>query len=100
MTRGGTGLRKAGPRNRADRRAELLLGALACVVLALIAGMLIFVFEKAWPSFSANGLAWFGSGGDVDQQLEEIFRSPADNPVYTIGAWPLLWATAIITVSA
>ncbi len=95
-----TGLRKAGPRNRADRRAELLLGALACVVLALIAGMLIFVFEKAWPSFSANGLAWFGGGGSVDQQLEEIFRSPADNPVYTIHAWPLLWATAVITISA
>ena len=55
-----------------------MLGALACVVLALIAGMIIFVFQKAWPSFSHNGLAWFGSGGNVDQQLEAIFRSPAD----------------------
>jgi phosphate transport system permease protein len=100
MSRSSNGLDKAGPRNRVDQRAELLLGALACVVLALIAGMLIFVIEKAWPSFAHNGLAWFGSGGNVDQQLEEIFRSPADAPVYTLRAWPLLWATALITISS
>jgi phosphate transport system permease protein len=94
------GLQKAGPRNRSDQRAELLLGALACVVLALIAGMIIFVFQKAWPSFEANGLAWFGSGGNVDDQLELIFRSPADNPDLTIRAWPLLWATAIVTITS
>jgi phosphate transport system permease protein len=91
------GLQKAGPRNRSDQRAELLLGALACVVLALIAGMIIFVFQKAWPSFEANGLAWFGSGGNVDDQLEAIFRSPAENANLTIRAWPLIWATIIIT---
>ncbi len=55
-----------------------LLGALACLVLLLIAGMVVFVFAKAWPSFAHNGLAWFGAGGDVDQQLEDIFNSPAD----------------------
>jgi phosphate transport system permease protein len=96
------GLDKAGPRNRSDQRAELLLGALACIVLALIAGMIIFVFQKAWPSFSHNGLAWFGPGGNVDNQLEAIFRSPADpaDYVYTLHAWPLIWATALITVSS
>ena len=78
----GFGPQKAGPRNRYDQRAELLLGALACVVLALIAGMIIFVFQKAWPSFSHNGLAWFGPGGNVDLQLEAIFRSPADPSDY------------------
>jgi phosphate transport system permease protein len=79
-----------------------LLGALACVVLALIAGMIIFVFQKAWPSFSHNGLAWFGPGGNVDQQLEAIFRSPADpaDYVYTLHAWPLIWATALITITS
>jgi phosphate ABC transporter permease protein PstC len=78
---------------------ELLLGAVASIVLALIAGMVIFVFSKAWPSFAANGLAWFGSGGDVDLQLEDIFNSPAnpDNYVYTLRAWPLLWGTFLVT---
>jgi phosphate transport system permease protein len=93
------GLHKAGPRNRSDQRAELLLGALACVVLALIAGMIIFVFQKAWPSFSHNGLPWFGPGGNVDDQLVAIYESPA-NPAqwhYTIHAWPLLYATILIT---
>jgi len=98
LARRGIGL-KAGPRNRADQRAELTLGALACVVLALIAGMLIFVFKEAWPSFSHNGLAWFGSGGNVDQQIADIFRSPAEPSEYeyTFHAWPLIWSTVVVT---
>jgi phosphate transport system permease protein len=86
-------------REVSDRRVELVLGALACLVLALIAGMIAFVFAKAWPSFSHNGLKWFGPGGSVDQQLQDIFNSPA-NPkayVYELRAWPLLYATMLIT---
>ena len=41
-------------------RAELMLGALVCVVLVVVAAMLIFVFREAWPSFAHNGLHWFG----------------------------------------
>ena len=84
-----------------DRRTELLLGAVATVVLALCAGMLIFVFLKAWPSFHANGLGWFGNG-KVDQQLGDVFKSPA-NPkdyVYEIGALPLLLGTLLVTATA
>ncbi len=85
-----------------DRRAELVLGALACLVLALIAGMVIFVFIKAWPSFANNGLKWFGSGGNVDQQLQDIFNSPAnpDAYVYKLRAWPLLYGTLLITAGS
>jgi phosphate transport system permease protein len=85
-----------------DARVERILGGVACIVLALIAGMIVFVFEKAWPSFAHNGLAWFGGGGDVDRQLEDIFNSPA-NPSdygYTLHAWPLLWGTAVVTALA
>jgi phosphate transport system permease protein len=85
-----------------DAKVERILGAVACIVLALIAGMIIFVFQKAWPSFAHNGLAWFGGGGDVDLQLEDIFNSPA-NPseyVYTLHAWPLLWGTFAVTAGA
>lgn len=86
----------------ADRRAELLLGALSSVVLVLIAGMVIFVMTKAWPSFANNGLAWFGSGGSVDDQLGAIFNSPANPSAYeyTLRAWPLLYATGLVTVGA
>jgi len=85
-----------------DNRTERVLGAIACTLLALIAGMVIFVFLKAWPSFSHNGLAWFGSGGNVDQQMTDIFNSPSapDSREYTIHAWPLLYGTFIITVGA
>jgi phosphate transport system permease protein len=98
------GLEKAGPRNRSDQRAELLLGALACIVLALIAGMIIFVFEKAWPSFSHNGLDWFSpwAGGNVDDELVGIFQSPSDPSqyVYEMHAWSLIYATILITATA
>jgi phosphate ABC transporter permease protein PstC len=76
-----------------------MLGALASGVLVLIAGMIIFVMQEAWPSFAHNGLAWFGSGGNVDDQIEAIFRSPADpaDYVYEIRVWPLIWATILTT---
>jgi ABC-type phosphate transport system permease subunit len=90
------------PRLKEAERAELILGALSTGVLVLIGGMIVFVFSKAWPSFAHNGLAWFGSGGSVDQQLTDIFNSPADpkHYVYELRAWPLLYATAITTVLA
>jgi phosphate transport system permease protein len=85
-----------------DRRTETVLCVLACSLLVLIAGMVIFVFSKAWPSFAHNGLGWFGSGGNVDQQLGDIFNSPAnpDDYVYELRAWPLIWGTFITTIGA
>ena len=82
-----------------DRRAERPLGALASMVLVLILGMLAFVFAHAWPSFAHNGLAWFGAGGNVDRQIENIYNSPAQPAhfVYTMHAWTLLYGTALIT---
>jgi len=86
------------PSDRHDLRAELMLGGLASAILVLIGFMIVFVFAKAWPSFSHNGLAWFGPGGDVTDQLTNIFNSPADpaHYVYTLHAWPLLYATFLI----
>lgn len=89
----------AGPRDRTDRRVELGLGAVSGAVLVLIGFMIVFVFSKAWPSFSHNGLDWFLPGPNVDQQLESIFNSPANPSAYDyeFNAWPLLYATALIT---
>jgi phosphate ABC transporter permease protein PstC len=84
---------------RAPERAELLLGALAVGLLVVLAALLASVFAQAWPSFSHNGLAWFGGGGNVNTQLADIYHSPADpkHYVYTLHAWPLLYATALST---
>jgi phosphate ABC transporter permease protein PstC len=89
-------------RTLTDRRAEQMLGALACVVLLTIGLMVISVVSKAWPSFAHNGLGWFGSGPGVDRQLTDIFNSPSDpsHYVYTLSAWPLLYGTALITGGA
>ncbi len=81
----------------AERRAEWALRMLAVGVLVVIAGMAATVFAKAWPSFSHNGLAWFGGGGDVDTQLNAMINGPADpaHYVYHFRAWPLIWGTLL-----
>ena len=85
-----------------DRRAEHMLRALAALTLVLIAAMVVTVFIKAWPSFQANGLSWFGSGGNVNTQLramDEGVALPGHSILY-LRAWPLIWGTIITAVPA
>jgi phosphate transport system permease protein len=87
---------------RADRRAEFTLGALAVVVLGLIGLMVVTVLIKAWPSFSYNGFSWFGSGGNVEEQLHAMREGipiPGHGLLY-FRAWPLIWGTIVTTVLA
>ena len=85
-----------------DRRAGLLLGALACSVLAVIVFMLVFIAIKAWPSFANNGLSWFSSKGVVDQQFDAMVNSGLNPSAadYELGAWPLIYATLLTTFFA
>jgi phosphate transport system permease protein len=85
-----------------DQRAERTLGALAIAVLVLIGAMIVTVFVNAWPSFSHNGLSWFGPGGDVRAQLTAMQDStplPGHSLEY-FRAWPLIWGTLLTTVIA
>jgi ABC-type phosphate transport system permease subunit len=79
-----------------------MLGALVCTVVGLLLALIVVVFVHAWPSFAHNGLAWFGPGGNVDDQLNEIFLSGQSGAeyVYTFHAWPLIWSTLLITGGA
>jgi phosphate transport system permease protein len=90
------------PTTDSDRRAELMLGALVCLVVALLLGMFAFVVYQAWPSFSHNGLSWFGSGGNVDSQIEAMFNSGASlgKPVYAFHGWPLIWGSILLVGGA
>ncbi len=85
-----------------DRRAELVLGALGVIVLALIAGMVVTVIIKAWPSFEYNGLGWFGSGSEVDSELRAMRDAAplAGHGILYFTAWPLIWATLLTTIGA
>jgi len=85
-----------------DRRAELMLGALVCVVVGLVLAMFVFVLHEGWPSFAHNGWHWFGAGGDVDNQINAIYTSGenAAHAVYTFHAWPLIWSTILIVGGA
>ncbi|MBJ7521833.1 MAG: phosphate ABC transporter permease subunit PstC [Solirubrobacteraceae bacterium] len=83
-----------------DRRTEFALGAVACFVLAIVVGMVVFVFSKAWPSFTENGLAWFGDTGNVNQQLDRIQQPGTAEPVYEFGAFDLIWGTVLTTGAA
>lgn len=87
---------------RTDRRAELTLSALAVGVLGLIGLMVVTVAINAWPSFSANGLSWFGSGGSVVTQFEAMHANVplAGHSLLYFRAWPLIWGTLLTTVFA
>lgn len=76
---------------------ELAHRALVLALLGTIALIAVTVFWKAWPSFSHNGLAWFGSGGDADTQLGAMIDGPKDpaHYVYHFRAWPLIWGTLL-----
>jgi phosphate transport system permease protein len=85
-----------------DQRAERMLGALVCAVVGLLLALIVTVFVRAWPSFSHNGLAWFGAGGSVEEQLNQIYLSGLSGAhyVYTFHAWQLIWSTLLITGGA
>jgi phosphate transport system permease protein len=87
-----------GPR-WSDQRVGRMLGALVCAVVVLLLAMIVTVFVRGWPSFAHNGLAWFGSGGNVDTQLNAISLSGQTDgsALYTFHAWPLIWSTIVIT---
>jgi phosphate transport system permease protein len=79
-----------------------MLGTLAVSVLALIGLMLVTVAINAWPSFSANGLSWFGPGGNVVTQFRAMHADtplPGHSLLY-FRAWPLIWGTLLVTVLA
>jgi len=85
---------------RTDKRAEHTLGALAVGLLLLIGAMVVIVAINAWPSFRANGLSWFGSGGDVVTQFRAMQAGvplPGHSLLY-FRAWPLIWGTLLTTV--
>jgi phosphate transport system permease protein len=85
-----------------DQRAERMLGALVCAVVGLLLALIVTVFVRAWPSFAHNGLAWFGSGGSVEEQLNQIYLSGLSGAdyVYTFHGWQLIWSTILITGGA
>jgi phosphate transport system permease protein len=85
-----------------DQRAGRMLGALVCAVVGLLLAMIVTVFVRAWPSFSHNGLAWFGAGGSVEEQLNQIYLSGLSGAeyVYTFHAWQLIWSTLLIVGGA
>jgi phosphate transport system permease protein len=91
------------PPRWSDAKAGRVLGGIVATVVALLIAMLFFVVKEGWPSFAHNGLSWFGSGGNPQDQLQEIFlkgQLPGEAPEYTFHAWPLIWATILIVGGA
>jgi phosphate transport system permease protein len=81
-----------------DQRVERLLGALVLAVVALLLALITVVVIQGWPSFAHNGISWFGSGGNVEEELSAISQSAETGAgyVYTFHAWPLIWSTILI----
>jgi len=85
-----------------DHRAERTLGAVSCLVCALVVAMVVFVGIHAWPIFEHNGLSWLGSGGDLGRQLADMQNTTQHPPpsAYHLRAWPLVYGTLLTTAAA
>ena len=80
-----------------DVRAERVLGAVACLTAVAIVVMVAFVAQRAWPTFSHEGLAWLGPGGNLDSQVNAMQSASANPPAsaYHLRLWPLIWGTLL-----
>jgi len=85
-----------------DNRAERMLGAVACLTALSIVAMVVFVAQRAWPTFSHDGLSWLGSGGNLDNQIGAMVSTPANPPAsaFVFHAWPLIYGTLLTAVFA
>lgn len=85
-----------------DRRAELVLGAAACLVAITIAAMVVFIVRGAWPTFEHDGLSWLGNGGSPDSQIGAMENSSSNPPAsaFLVHAWPLIYGTVLSTALA
>ena len=80
-----------------DRRAERLLGTVACLVAVSIALMVAFVAQRAWPTLSHEGLSWLGPGGSLDSQISAMVNTGAHPPAsaFHVRVWPLIYGTLL-----
>jgi phosphate transport system permease protein len=80
-----------------DDSAERMLGAVACLTAIAIVLMVVFVAQRAWPTFSHEGLSWLGSGGNVDNQIGAMANTSSSPPAsaYYLRAWPLIYGTVL-----
>jgi phosphate transport system permease protein len=74
-----------------------MLGAVACLTAVAIVLMVVFVAQRAWPTFSHEGLSWLGSGGNVDNQIGAMANTSSSPPAsaYYLRAWPLIYGTVL-----
>jgi phosphate ABC transporter permease protein PstC len=82
---------------RSEVAARIVFGGLAAVSLIVVVAITIFVLHEGWPSFKANGLAWFtDSKLSLDTQLSSAF---AKGTTY-LRAWPAILGTLLTTIGA
>src|SRR2546421_371758 len=86
-----------------DRQATWRLGAVAGLVLVVIALMVVFVTVRAWPTIANNGIVgWLGPGGNIDEQLGKMIQVGQHPPAsaYHLRAWPLIYGSLVTTFLA
>jgi len=81
-------------RTASDRFMPYLLGAAAIFSGLVVALLIVFVVQKAWPVFHAEGLRYVTSGG-WDSQLEDAWSGKA-----FFGVKELIAGTALSTLGA
>jgi phosphate transport system permease protein len=86
-----------------ERIAHLGFATVASFSLVVIVLIAIYVFQRAWPAFHANGLSYFGNSRDpsMDRELGWAFTgNPPGHEYRSLHAWPAIYATLITTGGA
>lgn len=79
-----------------SEKVILLLTVLSALMIVFI---FIFILQRSLKVFSVNGIGFVTKTG-FDQQINEAFTAPGDQPVWTFGALGLLVGSLITTLGS
>jgi len=78
---------------------KIIIYMLSAVSIAVIIFIFIFIFYRAAPVIAESGISLLTTGG-FDQQINEAYNSPEDDPMLKFGFLGLIFGTVMTTLSA
>lgn len=82
-----------------DLISEKLILFLTVLSALMIVFIFFFILQKSWKIFSINGIGFVTQTG-FDQQINEAFVAPGNQPVWKFGALGLLVGTLLTTLGS
>lgn len=90
--------RRVSTSERTDRFAHAVFAALAACSVLILGFVVVYVLSRAWPTFKASGLSYFGNQDNPGLHRELSYASaghPAGVPYRELHAWPAIYGTLL-----